>query len=250
MSRARGTCPRAKPSASPDLATENYDRASTDSNNTETCLAFATADSPIPHDMKPSVLLSIALCLGLAATASASSLMEPAGLPDRFMGASNAPSTLIVYSSPTCPPCIRFEEQLLPQLKTRYVDTGRLRLSVRPTVNNQIDAAILLIADAGGLMRRDTTLARFRAKRSEIFAAKDQEKMLRSIAAQSGVDSAAYDRAMKNAAQRLALQRLTNQAYDDFGVQGTPSFFLDGVKLSYDGTLASFSRHLDKPPRR
>ena len=200
--------------------------------------------------MNSSILLSIYLCLGLAGTASAASLMEPAGVPDRFIGASNAPSTLIVYSSPTCPPCIRFEEQLLPLLKTRYVDTGRLRISVRPTVNNAIDGAILLIADAGGLMRRDATLARFRAKRAEIFAAKDKQAVLRHIAAQSGMDSAAYDRAMSNSAQREALQHLTNQAYEDFGVNGTPSFFLDGARLSYDGTLASFSRHLDKPPRR
>ncbi|MNW21499.1 hypothetical protein D3C71_2224550 [compost metagenome] len=55
---------------------------------------------------------------------------------------------------------------------------------------------------------------------------------------------------MKNSVQRQALQRLTDQAYDDFGVKGTPSFFLNGAKLSYDGTLASFARHLDQPARR
>lgn len=200
--------------------------------------------------MKTRVFLSIALCIGLTGTAFAGSLMQPDGVPDRFIGASNAPSTLIVYSSPTCPPCIRFEEQVLPLLKSRYVDTGRLRIAVRPTVNNAVDGVILLVADASGLMRRDATLAHFRAKRTDILAAKDKEKLLREIAAQSGVDRAAYDRAMKNSAQRQALGRLTDQAYNDFGVKGTPSFFLDGAKLSYDGTIASFSRQLDKPPRR
>ncbi|WP_159916284.1 thioredoxin domain-containing protein [Pantoea sp. 18069] len=200
--------------------------------------------------MKTRVLLFIALCIGLTGPASAGSLMQPDGVPDRFLGASNAPSTLVVYSSPTCPPCIRFEEQVLPLIKSRYVDSGRLRVSVRPTVNNALDGAILLIADAGGLMRRDATLARFRAKRAEILAAKDKEKVLREIAAQSGVDHAAYDRAMKNSDRLRALQRLTDQAYKDFDVKGTPSFFLDGVKLKYDGTINSFSRHLDQPPRR
>lgn len=205
--------------------------------------------------MKTRVLLSLALCLGLAATASAAqpapgALMQPAGIADRFMGASNAPSTLIVYSSPTCPPCIRFEEQVLPLIKSRYVDSGRLRVSVRPTVNNAVDGAILLIADAGGPMRRDATLARFRAQRGAIMAASDREKALREVAAQSGMDRAAYDRAMKNSDHLQALRRLTDQAYDDFGVKGTPSFFLDGVKLQYDGSIDSFARHLDAPPRR
>ncbi|MEG0003536.1 MAG: thioredoxin domain-containing protein [Comamonas sp.] len=208
--------------------------------------------------MKTRVFLFTALCLGLAGTATASAatpaaagaaLMQPDGVADRFIGAGNAPSTLIVYSSPTCPPCIRFEEQVLPQLKSRYVDSGRLRIALRPTVNNAVDGAILLIADASGLMRRDATLARFRAKRADIMAAKDREKVLREIAAQSGVDSAACDRAMKNADALRALQRLSDQAYNDFGVKGTPSFFLDGVKLHYDGSINSFSRHLDAPPR-
>lgn len=197
----------------------------------------------------------MALCLVLAgrapaAAAPAAALMQPDGVADRFIGAGNAPSTLIVYSSPTCPPCIRFEEQVLPQLKSRYVDSGRLKIALRPTVNNAVDGAILMVADASGLMRRDATLARFRAQRTEIFAAKDREKVLREIAAQSGVDSAAYDRAMKNTHALRALQRLTDQAYNDFGVKGTPSFFLDGVKLKYDGSINSFSRHLDAPPSR
>lgn len=200
--------------------------------------------------MKTRILLTVALCLGLAGMASAGSLMEPAGVADRFIGASNAPSTLIVYSSPTCPPCIRFEEQVLPLLKSRYIDTGRLKVSVRPTLNNPLDGAILLIADASGLLRRDATLARFRHQRAEILAARDKNKILREIAAQSGVDNAAYDRAMKDTQRLQALQRLSDQAYNDFGIRGTPSFFLDGEKLPYDGTIASFSRHLDQPPRR
>lgn len=203
--------------------------------------------------MKNQVFFSLALCLGLAGPAGpalAGSLMEPEGVPGHFIGASNAPSTLIVYSSPSCPPCIRFEEQVLPLLKSRYVDTGRLRLSIRPTVNNALDGAVLLIAQAGGMLRRDAILARFRAKRAEILAAKDKEKLLREIAAQSGLDRAAYDRAMKNTEYLKALQRLSNQAYNELGIRGTPSFFLDGKPLRYDGTLAGFSRQLDQPPRR
>jgi protein-disulfide isomerase len=197
--------------------------------------------------MNTSALL--ALCLALAGPASAASLMQPDGVPDRFIGASQAPFTLIVYSAPTCPPCIRFEEQVLPVLKARYVDTGRLRITVRPVVNNALDGAMLLIADASGPMRREATLAHCRAKRAEILGAKDRGKALRDIAAQCGVEGAAYDRAMKNSDHLQALRRLTAQAYNEFSVMGTPSFFLNGEELRYDGTIVSFSRYLDRLPR-
>lgn len=200
--------------------------------------------------MKRRVLLFLAACIGLAGTAYAGSLMEPAGIPDRFIGASNAPSTLVVYSSPTCGHCIRFEEQLLPLIKSRYVDSGRLRVTVRSVPNNAVDGAILLIAHAAGAQRREATLAHFRARRAEIVAAKDREKVLRKIAAECAVHGSAFDRAMQDSVQRQALQRLSDQADREFGITGTPTMFLDGVKLPYDGTMACFARQLDaKPPR-
>lgn len=176
--------------------------------------------------------------------------MEPAGIPDQFMGASNAPHTLIVYSSPTCGHCVRFEEQVWPLLKARYVDSGRLKVSIRYIPNNAVDRAILLIADAGGVMRRNAALAHFRARRAEIAAAQDREKAVRAIAAELGVDSAAFDRAMNDTQRAQALQRLAQQADREFGITGTPSFFLDGKQIQYYGNIASFSRHLDQPGKR
>lgn len=200
-------------------------------------------------------LCLLALWAGLAHCAIAASLMEPAGVPDHFIGAANAASTLIVYSSPTCVHCIRFEQEVLPQIKSRYVDSGRLRIAMRPVLNNAVDGAIVLIAEAGGVMRREATLAHFRARHAEIVAAKDMQKVLRRIAAEAGLDASAFDRALQNQDRLQALQRLTRQAYEEFGVRGTPTLFLDGAKVEYDGSVSSLARVLDqatgaKPARK
>lgn len=190
-------------------------------------------------------LFLMALWAGLASSCVAASLMEPAGVPDRFIDAGNAPSTLIVYTSPTCVHCIRFEQELLPQIKSRYVESGRLRIAMRPILHNALDATILLLADARGSEHRDAMLAHFRARHARLMAAKDMQLALFQIAAEAGVDPAGFTRAMQNRDRLQALQRLTRQAYQEFGIRGTPSLFLDGVEVAYDGSLASLARILD-----
>jgi len=190
-------------------------------------------------------LFLMALWAGLAGGAVAASLMEPAGVPDRFIGASNAPSTLIVYTSPTCVHCIRFEQELLPQIKSRYVDSGRLRIAMRPILNSALDATILLLADARGSEHRDAMLAHFRARHARLMAAKDMQLALFQVAAEAGVDPADFTRAMQNQARLQAVQRLTRQAYEEFGIRGTPTLLLDGAKLEFDGSISSLARILD-----
>ena len=65
---------------------------------------------------------------------SGQSLGDPtldAQLADRSMGSDKAPVTIIEYSSLTCPHCAEFNETTLQQLKTEYIDTGKVRFISR-----------------------------------------------------------------------------------------------------------------------
>ena len=50
---------------------------------------------------------------------------------DMAIGSPNAPVTLIEYASSTCPHCAEFHETVWDQLKTNYIDTGRVRFVFR-----------------------------------------------------------------------------------------------------------------------
>ena len=50
---------------------------------------------------------------------------------DPFMGEENAPVVMIEFSDFECPFCKRFWEQSLPQIKTNYIDTGKVRFVYR-----------------------------------------------------------------------------------------------------------------------
>ena len=50
---------------------------------------------------------------------------------DRILGNPNAPITIIEYASMTCPHCAHFADDVLPELKKKWIDTGKVKLVLR-----------------------------------------------------------------------------------------------------------------------
>ena len=63
----------------------------------------------------------------LAQDVSAAELMQPSPLGDWAMGKDDAPVTVVEYASMTCSHCAAFHNNTYPELKKRYIDTGKVR---------------------------------------------------------------------------------------------------------------------------
>jgi protein-disulfide isomerase len=50
---------------------------------------------------------------------------------DKAMGRANAPVTMIEYYAQACSVCARFNQEVFPQLKAKYIDTGKVRYVMR-----------------------------------------------------------------------------------------------------------------------
>jgi len=53
------------------------------------------------------------------------------GKDERLLGNPNAPITIIEYASMTCPHCAHFADDVLPELKKKWIDTGKMKLVLR-----------------------------------------------------------------------------------------------------------------------
>ena len=50
---------------------------------------------------------------------------------DRVLGQTDAPITIVEYASMTCPHCAHFANDVLPELKKKWIDTGKAKLVMR-----------------------------------------------------------------------------------------------------------------------
>ena len=50
---------------------------------------------------------------------------------DRVLGKPDAPITIVEYASLTCPHCAHFDQEVLPKLKEKWIDSGKAKLVFR-----------------------------------------------------------------------------------------------------------------------
>ena len=72
-------------------------------------------------------------------TADRADLMTPSPLGENAVGDENAPVIIIEYASTTCIHCAHFATTTFPELKKRYIDTGKVRYIYREFPLNDVD---------------------------------------------------------------------------------------------------------------
>jgi protein-disulfide isomerase len=66
-----------------------------------------------------------------AQSAIAAAVAKPVSLPDIAIGSADAPVTITEYSSMSCPHCAAFGQNVFPMLRSKYIDTGKVRFVFR-----------------------------------------------------------------------------------------------------------------------
>lgn len=174
-------------------------------------------------------IMILALTGGLA---HAAELLDPAGRSDRSIGDPSAPVTIIEYSSPTCPSCVTYRTEVAPLIETEFVETGKVRIVFRPLARNAVDLAIFMLAEkkTGDDYQRLVDL--LYSKHTDVAKSPDIETTLREIARSAGIGDEDFNRYVSDSTTYEALERLKAQAMDDFHVQGTPTFFINGRQVT------------------
>ncbi|MEQ9637753.1 MAG: thioredoxin domain-containing protein [Devosia marina] len=173
-------------------------------------------------------------------------LMAPtAGVADHVQGSESAPVTVIEYASPTCPHCASFSNEVLPALVEQYVDTGKIKLIVRPFVRNVLDAAIFMLAEAAGPTNFHNVLATYFRTQTDWATSETPRDVIFEIATQLGFTQATFDAALTDQELFTGMEALREQALNEFGLSGTPTFYVNGKTLTGNKTLDQFAAEIN-----
>ena len=172
-------------------------------------------------------------------------LLNPDGIKDRPLGGKNAKVVIVEYSSPTCSHCATFVTDIYPAFKAKYIDTGKVTFILRPLVRNVLDAVVYLLADAAGPENYNNVVETyFKTMMTWIMSDTPRDEM-EKIALQLGFNEESFESALTNQTLFDGLERLRNQAINEFNVTGTPTFFINGEKYAGEQSMAHFTAWID-----
>jgi protein-disulfide isomerase len=173
-------------------------------------------------------------------------LMKPGSLPELELGPKEAKVTVVEYASMTCGHCANFSKHVFPELKKKYIDTGKVHFLFREfPLDNLAAAASMLARCAGGDKAFPLIEVLFEKQAEWAFAEGNPVPKLFEIAKQAGFTQESFDKCLTD--QKL-LEQVTAQrtrASDVFGVSATPTFFINGKKLDGSPTLEAFDKMIE-----
>ena len=158
---------------------------------------------------------------------SMTELMTPGPLGDEALGAADAPVTIVEYASMTCPHCAHFHQTTYPELKRKYVETGKLRFIFREFPLDQLAAAASMLARCAGKDKFFPLLEALFAQQSDWVVQKPLQPLL-AIAKQAGFTQQTFDQCLANQQILNGIEESRNRAANKFGVNSTPTFFING----------------------
>lgn len=187
----------------------------------------------------------VAFAQDAAATAPAA---NPDYARDIVMGNADAPVTIVEYASFTCPHCAAFSNDVFPEIKKDYIDTGKVKFIQREVYFNRYDLWAAMVARCGGDMRYYGFSKTYFAKQRDWAGSDDPAVVadnLRGIARAGGMSDDQVNACLNDQAMAEALVKAYSERAQADGINSTPTFLIDGVKHQ-NMSLAEMRALLDK----
>lgn len=168
-------------------------------------------------------------------------------LENRSIGSASAPLTVHDFSSLTCPHCAHFHNEILPEIKKNYIDTGKVRWVFHSFPLNAPALKADMVARCAP-NDQFLKLTDFMYSNQERWAFESQPlgnlSMLLKVA---GVTDEIFQACSNNEELQTALIKAGQEATEKYKINSTPSFiFNDGMKVfSGAGDYKGFAYDLD-----
>jgi protein-disulfide isomerase len=176
--------------------------------------------------------VALLLTLGLAACNKGQSFQA---LPDDMsLGNKDAKITVVEYASVGCPVCAKWQAEVYPAFKAKYVDSGKVHYVFREMLVGG-DAEVT-VASAGFLLARCAGKDKYFQINDAVFAAQpgvfySPRDTLLDIAKSAGMNEEQFDKCVRDEAQVKALNDRVTRNAKEHDVGSTPTFEINGRKM-------------------
>jgi protein-disulfide isomerase len=179
-------------------------------------------------------LLALAATASLAAAPSwaesvdLDALMEPGPMEERTLGDPAAPVTVVEYVSLTCPHCAKFDTTVFDALKTKYIDTGKVFFVMREFPLDPLALAAIMGARCAPAEDYFPIIDTLFSEQSEWAFVDDPGRALLGKLSKHGFTEQSFSECLARQGLAEAIIEVERRAQEQFGVHGTPAFFING----------------------
>ena len=153
------------------------------------------------------------------------------------MGKADAPVKMEEYASVTCSHCGRFNNEVFPAFKAKYIDTGKVFYTFHEFLTDPPAVAVagFLTARCAGKDKYFSVIDALFKSQEEMYRTQDPRGTLLKVAQSAGMTETQFNACVNDeTAQKAIAARV--QAAQDRGISSTPSFFINGKKAK-DGEM-------------
>jgi len=163
---------------------------------------------------------------------------------DRILGNPEAPITIVEYASLTCPHCAHFTNDVLPELKKKWIDTGKAKLVLRDYPLDEPALRAAMIARCAPPDRYYGYVDIFFGAQEKWVTARDYRDALARLVKLGGMSREEFDNCLKNTALENKIVETRLVASKELDVNSTPTFFINGTKFTGAPTVEEFDKVL------
>lgn len=172
-------------------------------------------------------------------------LMAENALPDIALGKADAPVTIVEYASMTCSHCAAFYAETFPTLKSKYIDTGKVRFILREFPLDPLATAGFMLARCAGPDKRNAMVDLLFAQQKNWAFTEKPIEALANLVKQTGMTQEAFEACLKDQALYEKVNDVRNRASEKFQINATPTFFFNGRKQNGELTPDQLDKLLE-----
>ena len=152
-------------------------------------------------------------------------------------------SIMVEYASMTCSHCAHFHEATYPHLKKNYIETGKVRFVIREFPFDPLAIAAFMLARCSGDKRE--ALVDLLFSQQKVWAFSNQPLQgLKNLTKQAGMSDATFDSCLKDQKLYQNVTATAERGGKQFGVDSTPTFFINGKRVTGAISPDELDKHL------
>lgn len=173
-------------------------------------------------------------------------VLKAGTLAEMALGKDDAPISIVEYFSMTCSHCANFHNKTFEALKTKYIDTGKVRFVAREFPFDPRAAAAFMLARCAPKEQYFPFVSMLFKQQASWATAQDGRAALLQMSRLAGFSEETFNACLTNQKLLDDVNAVRERGAKDFGINSTPTFIINGKVYTGDMSIDQMSAILDK----